>query len=143
MYYHTVIHTLSQTNKHSHRNTIPPGNTQLRQGRSQVRAEKAGGLGVGLATLPCSNLIATEMPNRITTDITDLAESGPPAGGHMTPDSESQCQLEAIRLKTITPLGPQPSSVHGMSEPCTRPEGEHKWLQRLGSSSSPSKGSVN
>ncbi|KAH3857663.1 hypothetical protein DPMN_100274 [Dreissena polymorpha] len=41
------------------------------------------------------------MPNRITTDITDLGEGGPPAGGRMTPDGESQCQLEPIPPKTI------------------------------------------
>ncbi|KAH3862451.1 hypothetical protein DPMN_025418 [Dreissena polymorpha] len=45
--------------------------------------------------------IATETPNRITTDITDLGEGGPPAGGRMTRDGESQYQLEAIRPKTI------------------------------------------
>ncbi|KAH3778079.1 hypothetical protein DPMN_179532 [Dreissena polymorpha] len=33
--------------------------------------------------------------------ITDLGEGGPPAGGRMTPGGESQCQLKAIRPKTI------------------------------------------
>ncbi|KAH3752235.1 hypothetical protein DPMN_186850 [Dreissena polymorpha] len=33
----------------------------------------------------------------MTTDITDLGKSEPPAGGRMTPDVKSQCQLEAIR----------------------------------------------
>ncbi|KAH3886584.1 hypothetical protein DPMN_010595 [Dreissena polymorpha] len=53
-----------------------------------------------LATLPCRNLIATETPNRTTTDVTDLG-GGSSAGGRMTPDGKSQCQLEAIRPNTI------------------------------------------
>ncbi|KAH3708079.1 hypothetical protein DPMN_067518 [Dreissena polymorpha] len=39
----------------------------------------------------------------------------------MTPDSESQCQLEAIRPKTIISARTTTTTVHGMSEPCTRP----------------------
>ncbi|KAK6983110.1 hypothetical protein BgiMline_018533 [Biomphalaria glabrata] len=45
--------------------------------------------------------LATETPNRKSTEVTDLGEDGPPAGRFMTHVSENQSHLEADRPKTI------------------------------------------